>query len=379
MRGHIRRRGKTWSIVIFHGFDENGKRKYKWYSGFTTKKEAEKALAIRLQEVHSGNYIEPSNETLSSFLQKWIDYKKTQVRQRSIEIYEKSIRLHIIPKLGFYEINKLRSHHLRSFYSQLSEEGLSNRYISQIHSILHNAFKKAVEWEMLPRNIVETVDAPRPVRIKFSVWTLEESQRFLKANENHRFYIAFLLALTTGMRLGEILALRWSDIHFFKSQLTVNRTASQHGGKMRFSEPKSNSGIRTITLPAEVIVALEKHKNEQNKEKELAGLAYENQDLVIARKNGNLITQSFLRKKFMESIARANVPPIRFHDLRHTHASLLLLQGVHPKVVSERLGHSKISTTLDTYSHVLPGMQEQVAKEFGTLLFGSETNLRSHD
>ncbi|WP_018130970.1 site-specific integrase [Effusibacillus pohliae] len=377
MRGHIRKRGSKWCVVLFLGYDEKGKKKYKWHSGFNTKKEAEKFLAAKVQEVHAGLYTEPSKDTFAAFLDKWLDDKKSRVRLRTYEIYERTIRLHVKPHLGHIELGKLKPQHLREFYAKLQsgDKPLSNRYVSQIHTMIHDALETAVSWEYLPRNVADMVKAPKPEQKKFSVWTLEEVQRFLEVARHDRFYIAYLLAITTGMRQGEILALRWSDIDLPNGRLFVQRTTTQVRGTIEFGDPKSDSGKRMIALPHEVIGDLLKHKKDQDREKELMGDAYRDQDLVVARKNGDVVAQSLLREHFTKLIQKADLPYIRFHDLRHTHASLLLQQGVHPKIVSERLGHSKISITLDTYSHVLPGLQEQVAKDFGNALFGNRNAL----
>lgn len=377
MRGSVTKKGNKWYIVVFLGFDQNGKRKYKWFSGYDTKKAAERDLPNKLKELNEGTFFEPSKETMADFLKKWLADKKRRVRLRTFEIYERTIRIHIAPHIGQIEIGKLKPYHLRDLYNKLQSGNsqLSNRYVSQIHTLLHDALKTAVRWEYIHRNVAEQVDAPKPVRKKFSVWTLEETQRFIEIAQGHRFYIAFLLALTTGMRQGEILALRWSDIDLENGRIYIQRTVSHIGKKLTFAEPKSESGNRMITLPEEVTEALLEHKANQEREKELSENSYDDQDLVVSRINGNIVSQAFLRQHFTSLIKKAGLPYIRFHDLRHTHASLLLLQGVHPKVVSERLGHSNIGITMNTYSHILPGLQEQATKEFGEALFRNKKPL----
>lgn len=374
MRGHIRKRGKKWAAVVFLGFDENGKRKYKWFGGFGTRKAAEKFLAEKLQELHKGAYVEPSDEPFGTYLLRWLEDKRMHVKQRTYEIYRRIIRIHVAPHIGNIPLSKLKSQHLRELYTRLQqgEKPLSNRYVGQIHTMLHDALETAVRWELIPRNPADAVKAPRPENKQMKFWTMDEVRRFLEAAEGDRFYIAFLLAITTGMRLGEILALKWSDIDIRCGRIHVQRTVNVlEDGTWAFTEPKSAAGRRMVAIPKKTIEALKKYKHEQDRIKKEMGDAYEDNDLVISRRDGGPVRQTRVREHMIRIAEKADVPAIRFHDLRHTHASLLLEQGVHPKIVSERLGHSKVSITLDTYSHVLPGLQEQVAESFAEALFGS--------
>lgn len=261
-------------------------------------------------------------------------------------------------------------------YANLAKQDppLSNRYISQIHTLLHDALHTALQWELVSRNVADAVDAPKPVRKKFTVWTLDEVRRFLNAPEvkEHRFYIAFLLALTTGMRQGEILALRWSDINFENGSLFVDRTLTWQKGKCTFNPPKSESGARLITLPEEVVVALRAHRLEQSKQRLVLGEAYHNSDLVVARINRNFVSQSFLRAKFTKLIGELQMPYIRFHDLRHTHASILLELGEEMKVIQEQLGHANIGITADTYTHLSKTLRSRPAERLSAAFFGTQ-------
>lgn len=381
MRGHVAKKVTTkgtkkkllWYPVVFLGFDEKGKRKYKWLPGHDTKGSAEKTLVEYLQQINSGTYVDPCRDPLSVYLTKWLEHKRAQVRIRTCEIYERTTRLHINPHIGRVPVSDLKPHHLRDLYANLAKQDppLSNRYISQIHTLLHDALHTALQWELISRNVADAVNAPKPVRKKFTVWTLDEVRRFLNAPElkDHRFYIAFLLALTTGMRQGEILALRWSDINFDNGSLFVDRTLTWQEGKYTFNPPKSESGARLITLPEEVVVALRAHRLEQNKQRLVLGEAYHNNDLVVARINGNLVTQSFIRDKFTQLINNLDMPYIRFHDLRHTHASILLELGEELKVIQEQLGHATIGITADTYTHLSKALKIRPALRLSHALF----------
>ncbi|MBX5437501.1 MAG: tyrosine-type recombinase/integrase, partial [Alicyclobacillaceae bacterium] len=268
----------------------------------------------------------------------------------------------------------LKPYHLRELYGRLQrEKGLSARYVSQIHTLLHDALDTALKWELVTRNVADNVEAPKPARTRFTVWSLDEVRRFLSAPEvkSHRFYLAFLLALTTGMRIGEILALQWQDVDLDSATLQVRRTITMRGATAEFGPPKSESGERIITLPREVVDALRQHRARQAQEKLLMGPAYHDMDLVIARSTGNVVTPQFLRAKFVRLIEQLGLPRIRFHDLRHTHSSILLELGENLKTLQERLGHASYQITADTYTHVSRTLRIRPAQLLSEALFRS--------
>jgi integrase len=373
MRGSVTKKGNKWYIVVYLGY-EDGKKKNKWFSGYESKREAERDLPNKLQELQAG--VRPSKESFNAFLERWIDYKRDHVRLRTVEIYQRTIRLHIAQNIGKLPLQDITPLHVTMFYRQLAtqDKPLSNRYISQIHTLLHDSFDRAVKWGLKQRNIIDAVDSPKPVRKKFAVWSLDDAQRFLNADEvkDHRFYVAFLLALATGMRQGEILGLQWKDIDWQNNRLRVERTLTWVNREYSFGPPKSESGERIISLPDDVMSALRRHKAQQNQERLKMIEFYNNRDLVVARINGNIVTQAFVRKKFTDLISKLDMPYIRFHDLRHTHASILLELGEKTKVLQERLGHSDYSTTMDIYTHVSRRLQDSTAALLQEGLFGSK-------
>lgn len=378
MRGTVKKDGATWYFVCDVGIDTNtGKRKQFKRRGFATKKEAEAALAQTITDYERGTFLLPSKTTVEEFIGEWLQNKQSSVRKSTYRSYEWLARKHIYPHIGHIRLAKLTPLHLQRMYSDLQkgDKPLSKRSVLHVHLVLQEALDRAVKWNMVIRNVAKAVEPPRPPKKQFSTWSKEEIIRFLEASKDDRYYIAFLLAIMTGMRKGEILGLRWRDIDFQTNVLSVRQTLSYTGKGSEFQAPKTDHGRRAIVLPSQVIEELRKHKVAQAKEKLQLGAEYNDTDLVVATSHGTPVTARALDKSWYELRERANVPCIRFHDLRHTHASLMLLLGTHPKVVSERLGHANIGITLDTYSHVMPGLQEAAATQFGDEIFGTNNKL----
>lgn len=363
MAGHVEKRGKTYRVILDIGRDNNGKRIRKVFSGFTTKKEAQAFLAEKEHELNTGIFVEPSNETVESYLLSWLSDKKAQVRPTTFRSYDWLVRNHIIPRIGRIQLSKLKPVHLQNMYTSMQSDGspLSARSVLHAHLVIHQALDRAVKWGMIPRNPADAVDPPRPKNKEMSVWDEEQVRRFLEAARKDRYYVAFLLAVMTGMRKSEILGLRWKDIDMDKGTISISQTRVYTGKGSAFSEPKTDHGKRSIAIPPMVVEALRQHRRTQLQERLKAGPAYQDTDLVVATSVGTPLTHRNLDRSWYRLLEVAEVPRIRFHDLRHTHATLLLKAGVHPKVVSERLGHANIGITLDTYSHVLPGLQEAAA------------------
>jgi integrase len=369
MKGHIRKRGNKYAIVVDIGYDEKGKRKQKWFSGYNSKKEAEKDLARILHEINEGTFVEPSKEKFKTFLENWLEIKKNNIRPSTYTNYSNYIYNHIIPNLGNLELAKIKPMHLEKFYAKCAEK-LSPTTISKMHKLISSIFNYAVRHGYISKNPCHLVDAPKKGASKIRTWNEEQVQKFLECAKKSRYYIAFLLAITTGMRRGEILGLRWSDIDFEKKTISINQVLS-NDGKM-FQEPKTEYSKRLIALPDITVRELKRHRKRILHEKFRAGGCYIDLDLVVCTSLGNRVHPMSLQRMWWDYIEASGVPRIRFHDLRHTHATLMLKQGVHPKIVSERLGHSSVTITLDTYSHVLPGLQELAAQHFEEMVFGQK-------
>lgn len=310
----------------------------------------------------------PTDETVASYFESWLQQKKQYVRPGTYNMYAWVVNYHLVPRLGVVKLSKLTPQHLLAAYDEMQEDGLSPQTAKHVHKILNDGLETAVKWGMVDTNVAKLVKAPKVPKKEMRVWDEKQLAQFFREFTNERYYTLFLVAATTGMRRGEVLGLKWGDIDFEKKKLSVRRAYVRGYDGYTFQEPKTAAGVRTIALPEQTIKALKKHRRWQLADR-LAVEHYENQDLVFCQRNGDPLTPQqlegvwyyFFRKK-------TKLPYIRFHDLRHTHASLLLKAGVHPKVVSERLGHSSVTITLDRYSHLLPGLQEAAAAKFDELV-----------
>lgn len=368
MKGHIRKRGKgSWSIVLDIGRDTTGKRRQKWHSVKGTKRDAEQEMARLISEIYTGGYVEPSRLTVADYMRKWLQDAAARVAPKTLERYQGIMEGHVIPALGNVLLSKLKPLHIQSFYAKALADGrkdgkggLSSQSVLHFHRVLHKALEQAVKWQLLVRNPADAVQPPRPQRQHMAALDENEISALLKSLDGNRLYLPVALAVATGLRRGELLALRWQDIDLESAQLTVARSLEQTKGNLNFKAPKTDRSRRRIALPQVIVRLLRAHKAKQAQWRLKLGPIYQDQNLVLARDDGAPWPPDNFSTAFADHIRRhPKLAKVRFHDLRHTHATQLLKQGVHPKIVSERLGHSNISITLDTYSHVLPGMQEQ--------------------
>ncbi len=351
------------AISVDIGKDHTGKRKQKFKGGFKTKKEAEKACAELITQIENEQYIEPSKIRLKDFILEFMEeHEKQTIRPTTYRTQINIIRKHIIPNLGHYELQKLTSMIIQKFYNQKAKEGYSGSYIKHMHAILCKTLRTAHEWEVVNKNVTTLVRSPRIERKEVQTWTIDEAKRFLSVVQNRRLYIAYVLAIFTGMRKGEILGLQWKDIDLETKRISVRRTLiKDDNGKLTFDDTKTFGSKRLISLSDFVVSSLKKRKAQLNEMKSRLGKGFQDFDLVVCNNVGTPLDLGDLNRDLNYVIEKYDFPKIKFHALRHTHATLLLLLGENPKVVAERLGHSSISITMDTYSHVTPTMQQQAA------------------
>jgi integrase len=273
------------------------------------------------------------------------------------------VRLHISPALGRIALKSLSAAHVQGFYRDRLDSGLSPTTVQKIHAVLHKALDQAASWSLVPRNPTESVKAPRPAPEEIRPLNREQAKALLETARRERFEALYVLAVTTGLRQGELLGLKWEDVDLENSLIRVRRTLIRHRGRLLLGEPKTKRSRRTVRLTEAAVQALKEHLARQIEQMERLGDLYEDQGLIFATQRGTLVNPTNLRKRsFAPLLEKAGLLPIRFHDLRHTCATLLLSRNVNPKIVSEMLGHATIAITLDTYSHVLPTMQDSATR-----------------
>lgn len=335
---------------------ENGKRQYVYGK---TQKEALEKLRKSQQEDKQGILATGPSQPLGEYITQWLEHvHKPTIRISSYVTYQSLIRAHIIPDLGHIALQKLTPQRIQKFYSELLEDGLSPQTVSSIHAILLSALDNAVRWNLIARNVVSLVSAPHIERHEAIVLNAEEAKKLLEIVKGNRMFAIILIAVTTGLRRGEILSLHWNDINLQDGTLYAHRTMNRFAGYgFVENDSKTKSSRRKITLPEVVVDALVEHKSMQDNRRENAGPKWVERNLVFCNATGNYIQPGYVRIRFHELIAKVGLPAMRFHDLRHSAATILLIMGVHPKVVQELLGHSSIAITMNVYSHLLPSMQ----------------------
>lgn len=368
MSGSVKREGNSWYYVFSLGKDSNGKRKQKKKRGFKTKKDAQKALTEAMNSFFKGTYIEPSKTLFQDYLTEWFQTKRRSIGIQTAQVYEHYLNSRIIPKLGNIAIAELSTLHIQSYINNLQENGLSSSTVKKNYEIIRNSLEHAIDFGLIQNNVALKVKLPKAERKELMVWDEDEVNRFLQTAKEDRYYIVFYLAVTTGMRQGEILGLRWSDVNLKDGLLSIRQTLS-HDGKTFINGAKTKASLRTIALSEATIKKLQNHKMISSQEKLAIGPGYLNHNLVISTQIGSPVNPANIRRSFNRLTEVACLPRIRFHDLRHTHASLLLSKGINIKVISERLGHSNIKITLDTYSHVLPTMQKEAMQKLDEMVF----------
>jgi len=377
MRGHIARKGKKFYVVIDEGRDENGKRQQRWHSGYGTRKEAEAALSGLVNRLHDGSYVSPTRQTFGVFLtDEWLPAVSGRLRPSTLALYEITVRAYVVPHIGSTRLQAVTPAQLNRLYSDLIEhggrngKGLAPKTVRNTHTMIHRALTDALRWGRVARNVAELADPPKARSREMKTWDAAELRTFLESVRPHRLYAAWLLASTTGLRRGEILGLHWRDIDLAAARLSVRSTLVMVNNTPTWSTPKTAKGRRSVPLPAETVAALRAHRAQQGKERLALGPGYDDGDLVFAREDGTVLHPDTFERTFDRLAAEAGLAPIRLHDLRHTYATLALSAGIHPKVVSEIIGHASTSITLDVYSHAVPAMQEEAATRVAALFLG---------
>jgi integrase len=367
MTGYVQKHGKGWRYKVEFDADSTGKRKSISKSGFKKESEAKKALREKLVEIDQGKYIENHKTTVEDFLNDWVESYKVNVSASTYKRY-KELLATAIKYIGKIELQKLSPLNIQTLNNKLINEcKLSNATILKVYRTLSLALKQAVGWNMISANPCVNIKPPRIVKKEMKVWTEDELKKFLFESRGEHIYLHIAIAAATGMRLGEICALRWDCVDLKKGEITVRRTIKRFGKELVVKEPKTKSSIRRISIPDDLKDMLTFHQKRQEsliKDND----KYNDKNYVCAWvDDGRPYDPDNVSKNFRKLLTKYSMTKIRFHDLRHTHATILLLHDVPAKIVSERLGHSSIGITLDTYSHVLPSMQKSAAEKLNGL------------
>ena len=335
-----------------------------------TRAEAAEKLTKAMADRDGGLVFDTNNQTVGEYLARWLnDSVRGSVKPITFESYERLVRVHIVPALGRVKLKNLSPAHLQAFYRNRLDAGLSPRTVRYLHALMHRSLKQALRWNLVHSNVAKAVDPPKMPRADMRAMSPKQTRLFLEAAREDRLEALYVLAVHCGLRQGELLALRWEDVDLETGTLRVSRTLSRTKDGPIFTAPKTAKSRRTVRLTTGAVEALKRHSERQAEEIVRMDTLYQDQGLVFASEVGTPLNRHNVNfRSFKPLLERAGLPNIRFHDLRHTCATLLLGRSVHPKFVQELLGHATIAITLDTYSHVLPNMGDQASRAMEDVL-----------
>ena len=366
MRGHIRRRGEhSWELKYALGTDgRTGRRVTKFVSFKGSKRDAQAELVRLMDTVRRGEHVEPAKLTLAEYLDRWEQgWLALQVGPKTRERYLELIRLHIRPHIGGLQLHRLQPVHLAELYGGLLKQGLSPGTIAHVHRVVRKALTVAVEWNLLSRNPAAIAKPPRGQTHEIEVITVEHAQKILRCLRGRFLYPIIALALATGMRRGELLALRWGDVDLDAGRIQVERSLEQTKAGLRIKEPKTKHGRRGIKVPPSIVAELKAHWTQQQQYRLKLGLGRAgNGDLVFSRRDGMLRSPNATSREWRQLLAEFKLPAISLHALRHTHASQLIASGMDVLTISRRLGHASPTVTLNVYGHLFGSSDDRAAE-----------------
>jgi len=383
-RGHIKEldRGKRYVVVVSLPVDPvTGVNPRKSVTVRGSSADAEQRLRDLLNQVDTGGIATPAKLTVGAYLERWLaDYAVPNLAPRTTEGYQTIIKNHLVPSLGRYPLQKLTSPMIAAYYREKQQHGrkdgaggLSSTTVRQHAMVLHKAFETAVvEWGLLARNPADKVKIPRPSPREWVPFDESGARRILAASQDHPLYAVFQLAVGSGMRRSEVMGLRWCDIDLERRAIHVTRSLHQlHTGEYVIRPPKTAAGKRVVKLTSEVVASLRRYRARREADAVVLGINIDDQGLVFANPDGSHIRPDYVSAVWRKFARKCGLRGVRFHDTRHLHATLLLKQGVNPKIVQSRLGHGSIKVTMDTYSHVLEDMQDVALEGFDDLVFAN--------
>jgi integrase len=344
----------------------------------STRQEAAQKLARAMDAASKGLLREPSRLTVGGFLDHWLeDTVKPRVRPLTYSGYAVNVRRHLIPALGEIKLDRLSPEQVQNFLNRKLSDGLSSKTVTYIRQVLRTSLDQAMRWNLVSRNVATLVPAPRKERKSIHPLEPHEIGKFLNAVEGRRLEALYLVTLALGLREGEVLGLKWEDVDLRAGTLRVQRQLQRFGGRLQLVEPKTDRARRVLDLPRSVARALTEHQRRQVVERLTAGVQWEENGLIFPTAVGTPLEARSLLRDFRQATRKGGLPPIRFHDLRHSCATMLLVQGVPARVVMEILGHSEIGLTMNTYSHVIPGLRKEAAARMEDLLTGARPAKRA--
>jgi integrase len=361
-----------WHGFVSMGKKENGRRDRRHVSGAKRADVVAKVRAIEAKR--DAGVVDAAGRapTVGEWLDHWLDnIAARKVRARTLESYRSTVRLHLRPGLGHHRLDRLQPEHLERLYAALADKGLSPASILRAHRVLSRALRVASQRAKVARNVATLVDPPAVKRPQTALpLSAQEARKVMAAAQAHRNAARWTVALAVGLRQSEALGLRWADVDLEKGALSVRRGLHRVGGQgLVYEEPKADRSRRTVALPAQLVEALRAHRAAQLEERIAAGPLWQDHDLVFAQPNGRPIERKSDWRSWKALLREADVRVVRLHDGRHTAATLLLSEGVHPRVVMEVLGHAQMRTTTDTYSHVMPALGRDAADRMGSALW----------
>ena len=359
MKGSIRQKGKnSWQLQVYTGTGPDGKPRRHFETVRGRKGDAQRRLTELLSSLDKGVYTPSGRLTVAEHLKNWLDgYVKTNCSIRTLESYQSTIERHLIPALGYIQLRQLQPPMIQAYYGRACEK-LSAKSVLYHHRILKQSLKYAVRQGYLGRNPCDLVDAPKPRRKSMRTLTPEELEALLEVASDNQFYPVIYTAVSTGLRQAELLGLRWRDIGLDLQSISVCRALYKRRGICEFKEPKTSHSKRRVSMTAKLANYLNEYKGERESLFLHLGRLLSPDDLVFSNIEGKPLDPGVMSHNFARMAKRAGLEGVRFHDLRHTFASLMLLKGAKPKVISEALGHSSVAFTMDVYSHIIEGMQQ---------------------
>lgn len=367
MKGYIRKRGKSYSYTVDVGRDpDTGKRLQKTKGGFKTKKEAQEALNSLVYEVNKGSYIINKDSTFEEYAWEWFRNKKHRLRPTTAEQYETKIRKWLIPMIGNVKLQELTPMHGTRMVHQLLEH-MKPSTASKNFFIANYILNDAVKFELISKNPFRHIPRPKEDDNEINTWSFEDIKKITNIRtEEDKFYVNVIkMAVFTGMRKGEILGLRRQDVNFEEMKIYVRQSVSEtKETSVKIGALKTKTSKRQLAIDKNIAFIIKDQIKRNNEFKLFFGQAYQDNDLIFCKEDGSPFRPSSINRPFSRIIKKTGVPVIRFHDLRHTHATLMLELGINPKMVADRLGHSTVKITLDTYTHVTSDVQAKAMETF---------------